>query len=89
MATVDTIRLVFTYLVVFITIIGGGYALVFVPLEQETKLAIVGFIGAALQFAFGQEIQTRTARQTSAAATAGGVIHANGLTGTAPPSAEQ
>lgn len=72
MAASDTIRLLMTFGLVFIVVIGGGWALVFVPLEQETKLAIVGFIGAALQFAFGQEIQTRTARQSAAATLAAG-----------------
>ena len=60
----DTIKLIFTYLVVLVVVIGGGVILLTAPvLDELIKGAIIGFIGSALTFTFGAEVQTRTARQ--------------------------
>lgn len=66
----DTIRLIFTYLIAMIVVVGGGLLLVMTRGEAESKdLAIIaaGFIGSALTFVFGQESSARSARQSTAA----------------------
>src|SRR5688572_7683964 len=78
----DTIRMVFTYLIALVMVVGGG-AFLFVtraePDAQGTSLVIAGFIGAAITFVFGQETGTRAARQTITATESGAVTHANGI----------
>jgi hypothetical protein len=79
MATpVDTIRALFTYLIATIVVVGGG-ALLYVARDAtagDLRVVIAGFMGSALTFVFGQEVQTRTARQaasqTAAATTTNG-----------------
>lgn len=70
----DTIRLVFTYLIALLVIVGGG-AMLFVtrndPNPTDLQLVIAGFIGAAVQFVFNKETQTSTSIQTRNAVVAG------------------
>jgi hypothetical protein len=78
----DTVRMVFTYLIALVIVIGGGAFLFMTRAEpdaQGTSLVIAGFIGAAITFVFGQEGATRAARQTVSAVDAGAVTHANGI----------
>lgn len=76
---IDTIRALFTYLIATIVVVGGG-AILFTardPTSSDLRVVVAGFIGSALTFVFGSEVQTRTARQ-SAAATAAATTTANG-----------
>jgi hypothetical protein len=62
----ETIKLFFTYLIALVVVLGGGYMLYATRGEagaDNLQLVVSGFIGAALAFVFGGEIQTRTARQ--------------------------
>lgn len=75
----DSIKLLFTYLIAVITILGGGVMLYAIRLDPpETgsgtlSLAIVGFMGLALGFVFNRETATQATRaaQSSAAQSAG------------------
>lgn len=80
--TVDTIRAVATYVIALVLIVGGLLFLYTTRLDPnvgDLRLAVVGFITAAITFAFQSETQTRTARQTQTASEAGAVTHANGI----------
>jgi membrane protein DedA with SNARE-associated domain len=69
MTTVDTIRAIATYLIAFVVVVGGGaiiYASRADPSATDTVAIMAGFVGSALTFVFGQEVQTRTARQAAA-----------------------
>lgn len=68
--SIDTVRAVFTYAMALLVVIGGGLILTFAMPTDDVKLAIVGFIGSALTFAFSQEVQSRTARQAATATAA-------------------
>lgn len=60
----DTIKLVVVYGMAAIVVIGGG-AMLFVSRNEgstEFALVIASFIGAAIQFLFGQESATRAVR---------------------------
>jgi len=62
----EWIKLFFTYAIALVVVLGGGYMLYATrgePGSDNLQLVISGFIGAALAFVFGGEIQTRTARQ--------------------------
>lgn len=62
----DTIRLLATYLIALIVVVGGGYMLYATRAEpgaDNLQLVIAGFIGSALTWAFGSEVQKQTARQ--------------------------
>ncbi len=51
-------------------VLGGGvllYRTFADPNASSLVVMVGGFIGATLQFVYGQEVQTRTARQTSTA----------------------
>jgi hypothetical protein len=70
----DTIKLLFTYTIAAIVIIGGGLMLFLSrldPPEQSANLQLViaGFMGAAITFVFNAESATRATRaaQSSAA----------------------
>lgn len=80
MATVDTLRLLFTYTIALVVVLGGG-AILFLsgdnPATSDTRVVVAGFIGSALTFVFGSEVQTRTARQ-AATQTLASVTAANG-----------
>ena len=68
----DTIKLIFTYLIALVVIVGGGLMLYATRLDVNTDLALVlaGFIGSALTFVFGAESATRATRAAQASATA-------------------
>jgi hypothetical protein len=70
---IDTIRALFTYTIAFVVVVGGGFML-FVSRSDvnidDVRVVIAGFIGSALTFVFGQEVQTRTARQAAASTAA-------------------
>jgi hypothetical protein len=72
-ATVETIKALFTYTIAGAVIIGGGI-LLFVsrgdPGIEDLRVVVAGFIGSTLTFVFGQEVQTRTARQAESATAA-------------------
>lgn len=90
--SIDTIRALFTYGICAVVVVGGGW-LLFVTrqevLSTDLRIMIAGFIGSALTFAFGQEVQTRTARQAasstaaSTAATTATIAAANSGVGVA------
>jgi hypothetical protein len=85
LTTIDTIRAVFTYIIALTIVVGGGYILFETrtdPSVGDFRAVVAGFIGAAVTFAFQQETQTRTARQSNTAATTGATLHANGIAGT-------
>lgn len=81
---IDTIRALFTYATALLIGVGGLWAIVNTPMEADTKTIVGAFVGSALTFLFGQEVQTRTAKQT-ATATADGVAsqtkNGNGIHG--------
>ena len=90
-STTDTIRMLFTYGIALIIIV-GGLTLIYVtrldPPESDVqglRLLVAGLMGAATAFVFQQETQTRTARQTNTAQMAGGTMHANGISSTSTP----
>jgi len=71
--TIDSIRAVFTYLIALVVVLGGGAMLFATRAEaasSDLRVVVGGFIGFTLNFVFGQEVQTRTARQTAAATAA-------------------
>lgn len=78
---VDTIRAVATYLIAFVVVVGGG-AIIYVsrgdPQATDTVAITAGFVGSALTFVFGQEVQTRTARQSATATAVGAATQSNG-----------
>ncbi len=78
--SIDTIRALFTYTLAILVVVGGG-ALLFATRgdasADDLRVMVAGFIGSALTFAFGSEVQTRTARQ-AAAATAASTASGNG-----------
>lgn len=85
----DTIRLFFTYGIASIVVLGGGAALVLTRNEiaaGDLRVIVAGFIGSALTFVFGSEVQARTARQSAAATLAAGVATNAATNGSAPPS---
>lgn len=75
----DTIKVLFTYVIATILIVGG---LIFLYLTTNDTLIplVAGFVGAAIQFVFNRETQTQTARQVErsqaqgAAAASGGPV---------------
>ena len=72
----DTIRALYTYTIAAMVIAGGGVMLYLTRNEanvEDLRIIGAGFIGSAMTFVFGQEVQTRTARQ---AATATAASHA-------------
>jgi hypothetical protein len=60
----DSIKLIVVYAMAALVIVGGG-AMLFVSRNEgstEFALVIAGFVGAAIQFLFGQESATRAVR---------------------------
>lgn len=75
---IDQLKVLFTYGVALVIMVGGLLFLYFAPTEdQNDRLAIVGFMGIALNFVFMRETATNSARQTERAVAI-----------TAPPAAE-
>ena len=68
MMQADTIKLWFTYLIALIVIVGGGLMLYFTT-DNDLRLVVAGFIGAAIAFVFNRESATQATRaaQSSAA----------------------
>jgi hypothetical protein len=70
---IDTIRALFAYGIAAVVVVGGGL-LLFVSRGEvgiaDLQVVMAGFIGSALTFVFGQEVQTRTARQAAASTAA-------------------
>lgn len=59
----DNLKLVFTYTIAAVVIVGGGAAIIFVrDLDENTKLLLAGFIGAAIQYVFNREVATQATR---------------------------
>lgn len=73
---IDTIRMIFSYIIALVVVSGGGFYIYTHGTDQaasSTLVVVAGFMGSALTFVFGLEVQTRTARQSessTAAATA-------------------
>ena len=70
MTNVDLIKTVLTYTVALVVVIGGlvVLALGLLPSDDDlTKGAIIGFIGVALNWTFGESTRGSTARQTTRA----------------------
>jgi hypothetical protein len=89
---VETIKLTFTYIIALVVVLGGGYMLYATRGEagaDNLQLVVSGFIGAALAFVFGGEIQTRTARQQERALLTGPATstttYVNGTGAVTPP----
>lgn len=65
---IDLIKALYAYTIAAIVVVGGGGSLILIKdLDANTSLVIAGFIGSALTFVFGQEVATRSARQSAAA----------------------
>jgi hypothetical protein len=79
----DNIKLLFSYLLALIVVVGGGlmlYAIRLDPTESGSEtlsLAVVGFIGLALGFVFNRESATQATR-ASQSSNAAGVASQNG-----------
>ncbi len=62
----DSVKLVATYVVALVVII-GGFVFLFLTrseeLSRDLQLVIAGFMGSSLTFVFTRETQTQTARQ--------------------------
>jgi hypothetical protein len=73
---VDTIKALFTYVIASFIVVGGFLVLYTTRLDppesnsQNVALVVSGFIGSAITFVFGSEVQTRTARQAAASTAA-------------------
>lgn len=70
MTNVDLVKTILTYVVALVVVIGGlvVLALGLLPPEDDlTKGAIIGFIGIALNWTFGESTRSSTARQTTRA----------------------
>lgn len=69
----DALRLLFTYTIALVLIVGGLVFLYVVSADPSNNQVdvliplVAGFIGAAVQFVFGQEAGTRAARMTERA----------------------
>lgn len=68
---IDLLKAMYAYTIAAFVVVGGGLTLAFDnSLDPNTSLVIAGFVGSALTFVFGQEVATRSARQTAAATAA-------------------
>ena len=74
---IDTIKIIYTYTIATLLVVGGLAFLFFTrndpPTGQSATMVplVAGFIGAAVQFVFNRETQTSTARQVERATAAG------------------
>ncbi len=79
----DNIKLLFTYLIALLVILGGGLMLYAIRLDPpdsnsaNISLLLAGFIGAAITFTFGRETATQATR-ASQSSNAAGVASQNG-----------
>lgn len=73
----DNLKLVFTYILTLVVVIGGGLMLYSIRLDPpETgsatlSLAVVGFIGLALGWAFNREAATQATRAAQSSSSQG------------------
>ena len=70
----DTLKLIFTYALAFVVVVGGGlmlYATRSEPAAQDLRLALAGFIGAALTYVFNRETATQATRAAQSSAAGG------------------
>lgn len=73
----DTIKLIYTYTIALVLIVGGLGMLYVTRLDpaeadvQGMRLLLSGFIGAAIQFVFNRDTATATARQIERSYAAG------------------
>ena len=64
----DNLKLVFTYALAFVIVVGGGIMLFVTRLDppetgsQNLALVLAGFIGAAIQYVFNKETATQATR---------------------------
>lgn len=63
----DTIKILFTYFIATVIIVGGGAMLFVTRLDppdssQNLQLVLAGFIGAAIQYVFNKESTTQATR---------------------------
>ena len=68
----DTIKLLFTYTIALVIVVGGGaflYATLGQADAESTRLAIVGFMGGATAFVFAQESSKQATRAAQSSAT--------------------
>lgn len=75
----DTLKLIFTYALAFVVVVGGGLILFVTRLDppdsasRDYGLLIAGFIGVALTYVFNRETATQATRAAeSSFAHAGG-----------------
>jgi len=70
----DTVKLVFTYLIALIVVVGGGaflYLTLGQPDAESTRLVVAGFMGSAITFVFGQESAKAATRAAQSSAASG------------------
>jgi len=63
---IDAIRAFFTYVIAILILVGGFYSLVLnqFVLDDLSKGAVIGFMGAVVQFVFGAEIAKAAVNST-------------------------
>lgn len=74
-SVVDAIRAIATYVIALLVVVGGGTAIYQSradPAAADTVAIFAGFVGSALTFVFGQEVQRRTAKDSRDAAAPNG-----------------
>ena len=74
MALADNLKLIFTYIIVLVVVVGGGamlYAIRGSEGSETLSLAIVGFIGLALGFVFNKESATQATRAAQSSSSQG------------------
>lgn len=76
----ELLKALFTYTIAAAVVIGGGIMLYLSRVDaniEDLRVVVAGFIGSSLTFLYGQEVQTRTARQSVTASDAGRVIESS------------
>ena len=63
----DSIKLWFSYITALIVIVGGGLMLYFTA-DNDLRLVVAGFIGAAITFVFNRESATQATRAAQSSA---------------------
>lgn len=87
----DNIKLIFTYAIAGILVVGGLLMLFATRLDppetdiQGLRLLLSGFIGAAIQFVFNRDTQTATARQVERNYATGAAAQPNVIASAGPP----